>query len=380
MDFTTMTIEQLQERRSAIAADIDNPDADLDALENEARAIKDEIENRKAAESKRAEIRSAVADGQGEVTKNFKTEEKRMKDIKEFRNSAEYMDVYAEYLKSGDDTEIRAALLSTNADGGTIAVPDFVHEYVKTAWDENDIMSLVERVSYPGNYIVNFEVSSSGAVIHTEGSGAVDEEDLVEGIVKLVPEYAKKWKSFSKTVMALRGQAFIDYIYREITHHIVKVIADNLVRAIAALPQTATSTSPSAAKITAAPAVGTVAGAFANLSDEASDPTIIMNKLTWSDFKNAQYAANYPVDPFEGFRVRFSSALPAYSAATSGQVYMIVGDLGQGAIANYPDGETVEFTFDTLSRKKENLVEVLGELMVGAGVVADKAFALVAKA
>ena len=36
MDFSEMTIEQLNERRSAIASEIDAPDADLDALEAEA--------------------------------------------------------------------------------------------------------------------------------------------------------------------------------------------------------------------------------------------------------------------------------------------------------------------------------------------------------
>ena len=63
MDFTNMTVEELLERRSAIAAEIDAPEADLDALEAEARAINEEIENRRAAETKRNEIRSAVAGG-----------------------------------------------------------------------------------------------------------------------------------------------------------------------------------------------------------------------------------------------------------------------------------------------------------------------------
>lgn len=379
MELKEMTIEQLEERKAQIVEELDKPEADLDALENEARSIKEEIEARKAEHAKKEEIRKEVANGAGEVKESLK-ETNNMKDIKEFRNSAEYSELYADYLKSGDDTEIRAALLSTNATNGTIAVPDYVHEIVKTAWDENDIMSLVERVSYPGNYVVNFEISGTDAVIHTEGGQAVAEEDLVEGIVTLIPEYAKKWKSFSKTVYALRGEAFVRYIYNEIAHRIVKAIADDLINKIATLPQTATSTSPSAAKITAAPAVGTVAQAAANLSDEANDPTIIMNKLTWGAFKAAQYAANYAADPFEGFRVRFSTKLPDYATATSGQVYMIVGDLRHGAIANFPNGESVEYTFDTLSRKKENLVEVLGELMVAAGPVADKAFALVAKA
>ena len=392
MNFSEMTLEQLEERKEEILAGLDAPEADLDALTEEMRGITDEIKARIAekiedeakeearqAEEKRAELRKMVASGEGKVVEKIEEEKREKMDVKELRNSAEYIEKYAEYLKTGDDEEVRAALLTTNAEGGTIAVPDFVYDIVKTAWDKNDIMSLVRRSDLPGNILVNFEISGTDAVFHKEGSGEVEEEELIEGIVKLVPEYAKKWKSFSKSVYALRGEAFVRYIYDELTYRIIKVIADTLVTKIAQLPQTATSESPSAVKITAAPAFGTIAEAIANISDEADDPTIIMNKLTYAAFKKAQYEGNYAADIFEGVRVRFNSKLPAYSAAAADQVYMIVGDLDHGALANFPNGESIEFTFDTISRKKENLVEVLGEVMVAAEVVADKAFTLVAK-
>lgn len=382
MEFSTMNTEDLIERRKAIGVEVETAAGEaLDALEQELDGINAELEARKAAETKRQEIRKAVASGAGEIVAEIKEERKSdMKDIAEFRNSKEYVDLYADYMKSHDDTEIRAALLSTNATNGTIPVPDFVYDIVKTAWDSNEIMSLVDRVSLPGNLQVQFEISGSPAVIHTEGSGAVTEEDLVEGIVTLIPEYAKKWKSFSKTVYALRGEAFVRYIYDEITYRVIKVIADTLIGKIAALPAAATSTAPAAAKITGTPAVGLVAEAMGLLSDEATDPVVVMNKASWSAFKAAQYAGSFDVDPFEGLRVHFNNSLPAYGTASSGAVYAIVGDFREGALANFPNGEAVEFTFDTLTRKKENLIEVLGELMVGVGPVASNAFTLIAKA
>ena len=75
MEIRDMTIEELMERRTAIAAEVDAPEADLDALEAEARAINEEIENRKAAETKRNEIRTAVANGNGETKEKFESEE-----------------------------------------------------------------------------------------------------------------------------------------------------------------------------------------------------------------------------------------------------------------------------------------------------------------
>lgn len=177
----------------------------------------------------------------------------------------------------------------------------------------------------------------------------------------------------------MRGEAFVRYIYDEITYRVFKKLADALIGKIALLPQTADADDVSAAAITAAPALGTVADAIAHLSDEAVNPTIVMNKLTWSAFKSAQYAGQFSVDPFEGLRVVFNNSLPAYSAASAGDVYMIVGDFKEGALVNFPDGEDIKFTFDIYSRKKEDLVEVLGEVYTAFEAVADKAFTLIKK-
>lgn len=381
MDLKEMTIEQLEERKSAIASEIETDGADLDALEAEVKSINTEMETRKAEEAKKAEIRQAVAQGAGTVVVEAPKEERAQMDMKEVRNSKEYIDAYAEYLKTGNVEEMRSAtaLLTENVTGGEIAVPDFVYDIIKTAWDRNEIMSLVNKVNLAGNLKVNFEISGSDAVVHTEGSGAVSEEELNEGIITLVPAYIKKWKSFSDEVMSMRGEAFVRYIYDEIAYRIIKKLADTLIGLIATLPQTATATSVSANIVKAAPAVGTVAQALGNLSDEATNPVVVMNKATWAAFKAAQYANGFNVDPFEGFAVHFNNSLPAYADASEDDVYAIVGDFGEGAIANFPNGESIEYTFDELTRKKEDLVEVLGKVYVATAPVADKAFALITK-
>lgn len=376
-----MNIKELEARKAELSGQLETADMDqLTKIEEEVRSINKEIESRKEAESKRVEVRNLVASGKaGDVVEKHEERAMKKKEIKEYRNSAEYVEMLAEAIKTEDFAEVRDALLTTNAEAGTIAVPDFVYDIVKTAWDRNEIMGLVEKTGLKGNLKVNFEISGGEATIHTEGGDPVPEEELVEGIVEIIPQYVKKWKSFSDEVMSLRGEAFLRYIYDELAYRIIKKMADQLVSIIAALPQTATSTSPSAGLVTAAPAIGVVAEALGELSDEAANPVVVMNKKTWSLFKAAQYAGQYAVDPFEGFDVHFNNSLPAYADATDGDVYMIVGDFGEGALANFPNGESIEYKFDELTRKKEDLVEVLGKVYVGLGVVADKAFALVAK-
>lgn len=378
MDFTTMSTEVIEARIATIKEEI--PTAEAERLA-ELRSELEAIEQRRAVAKAEAEERAKVAEMElPEITPSPKEEETRkMADIKEFRNSVEYVNAYAEYIKTGKDEELRS-LLTENVENGTIAVPDFVLDTVKTAWDKEEIMALIPKTSIKGNLKVQFEISGTDAVIHTEGSGAVSEETLTEGIVTIVPANIKKWISISDEVMAMRGEAFLNYIYAELTMKIMKKCADEIVRLIVALPTDATATSVSANKIAEAPAMATVAKAIGNLSDEASNPVIVMNKLTWAEFKAVQYANGYGVDPFEGLKVVFNNTLPAFSNASAGQVYMIVGDFGQGAIANLPEGEGINFKFDELTRKKEDLVEVLGRMYVGLGLVANKAFVNVTKA
>ena len=264
-------------------------------------------------------------------------------------------------------------------------MPDLVWDIVKTAWEREEIMQLVRTISVDGNFKVQFEVSGSEAAVHTEGQTATSEEELILGVVTLTPESIKKWISVSDEVVDLRGEAFLRYIYDEITYRIAKKTADQLIGKIAQLPQ---SLSPndagvydtvSAAKITKAPALGLVAEAIANLSDETRDITIVMNKLTYAKFKEVQYAAGYGIDPFEGARVRFNNTLPAYDAANGNAVYMIVGDFYNGTLANYPNGEGIDIKFDDTTLMTADLVRILGRRFVAAEPVADKSFTLVAK-
>ena len=373
-DFTDLSVEQMEERKLELAELAKTQDADLDAIEEEARAIATEIETRKAEEAKKVEIRQAVAEGAGETIETLPTEERKIMSNEEIRNSKQYIDAYAEYMKSGDDKEVRA-LLTENGTNGTVPVPEFVYEIVKNAWQKEGIMSRVRKSYLKGNLKVGFEISADGAYVHSEGSGAVTEEALTLGIVNLVPETIKKWISVSDEVMDLRGEEFLRYIYDELTYRIAKKAADELVGKIVAAGTSSSSTAVGLPQVTQTQiAVGNIAAALGNLSDQASDPVIIMNKLTWSAYKAAQYAASVPVDPFEGLPVLYSDKLPAFSAATTGICYAIVGDLGEGALANFPAGENIQLKYDDMTLATSDLVRVIGRMPVALGIVGPASF------
>ena len=379
MNLKNMTIKELEERKAAIAIECDKEGADVDALLEEARAINAELEERKALESKRAKIRDMVAAGTGSVVAAAPAAE--TKSFDEIRSSHEYNVAYANYIKTGKADECRA-LLSENATNGTVAVPVYVEERVRTAWEKDAIARKVKKSYLRGNLSVGFEISSDGATIHTEGSGAVNEENLVLGIVSLVPQSIKKWISISDEALDLSGEAFLNYIYDEITYQIAKKAVDELLAKIVALSTTATTTAVNVGVVTATQAsVSLVAQGLGQLSDQTSpqNTLLVMNKLTWSAFKAAQAANGFNYDPFEGYEVAFNNSLPSVTAATSGEAWMIIGDFTEGAQFNFPNGNEITFKFDDLTAATSDLVKVIGREFVGIGVVGPKAFCKVVK-
>ena len=60
MELKEMTIEALEERKSAIVAELDVEGADLDALEEEMRSIVAEMEARKQAEAQKNVLAEAL--------------------------------------------------------------------------------------------------------------------------------------------------------------------------------------------------------------------------------------------------------------------------------------------------------------------------------
>ena len=377
-EIMALDTEQIEARSAELTSEIEIAETNeaMDAIQNELDAIEERKAQIKLEVEQRKADMAAVIQGQGDVIEEVKDERKVT--TMEVRNTPEYINAYAEYIKSGNDKECRT-LLTENV-SGSVAVPEFVYDIVKTAWEKEGIMSLVRKSYLKGNLKVQFEISGSDAVVHTEGAAAVSEETLVLGIVTLVPQSIKKWISISDEVYDLRGEAFLRYIYDELTYRIAKKAANELIAKIEACGTVSTTTCPGVPKLTAAsPALGTVAAAMALLSDEAANPVVIMNKATWGAFKAVEYAGSFPVDPFEGLPVLFNNTIKSSAAATTGETYAIVGDLGHGALANFPNGEGIDFKFDELSRKKEDLIEVLGREYVGLGIVAPEAFVKIVK-
>ena len=377
-EIMVLDMEQIEARSAELASEVEAAETNeaMDAIQEELEAIEERKANIKLEVEQRKMDMAAVIKGQGDVVEEIK--EERENNTMEVRNTPEYVNAYAEYIKSGKDTECRA-LLTENV-SGKVPVPEFVYDIVKTAWEREGIMALVRKSYLRGNLKVGFEISGSDAAAHTEGGNAVSEETLVLGTVNLIPQSIKKWISISDEVYDLRGEEFLRYIYDELTYRIAKKAADLLIAKIEACGTLSTTTCVGVPKVTQSSiGLGSVAAAMAQLSDEAANPAVIMNKATWGKFKAAQAAGSYGYDPFEGLPVLFNNTIKSFDAAATGNTYAIVGDLGHGALANFPAGEGIEFKFDEMTEMTKDLIRVLGRQYVGLGIVAPNAFVKIVK-
>lgn len=345
--------------------------AELDSLEAEERAINEAVaeEQRKAdeeAEERRAMAEEIVEEKPVEV-KEIEIKEKKM-DI-EVRNTKEYIEAYANFVKTGDDKEARS-LLTENATNGTLPVPTFVADIVAEAFKESKLLSRISKMHVRGDLKVPFEYDAPIATVHAEGDSAQLEEALKIGYVKIQNQTWKKWVGISDEALDNQnGEDLLRYLYSEIARGIVKAREKAVCDAILNAPQTATASAPAVAKTgSAAGALTDIIDAEALLGDGAEDIVVILSKADYATYRGLQMAATYGVDPFDGLEVIKCE----YATAP------IVGDL-KGVMENFGRGdEEVQIKLDDKTRMKEDMVDVLGRLPSGIAVVGNKFFAKVA--
>ena len=378
MEIKDMTLADIESRLAELDNLVETSEntEEISAMTEEVRSLQERKVELEAIEERKANAKELEENKPTETvnTIEVKEEERKMQKIEEYRNSEEYVNAYAEYIKTGKDEELRALLTTNVGSAGEVAVPDFVYDIIKTDWTKSGIMSLVKKISVQGNMKVQFELSAGDAVIHNEGSGAVSEEELTLGVVTLVPESIKKWISISDEVMDMKGQAFLQYIYDELTYRIALKAESVLINKIKTLSTSASENAVCAKKVKAGAAVGTIALALGQLNAEATNPVVVMNPATKAAYINAALTNNIAVDPFQGLKVILTNALPALSAASENDVYAIVGDFGYGALANFPNGEQIQIKVDDKTDMAKDLVKILGREYVAVEPIANRAF------
>ncbi len=368
-EIKTMTLEEIEERRKALAEEIGGADmerltainAELDAIEERKREIKTQAEERAKAVQEVLEM--PAADPIIE-----KREEKKMTD-REYRNTPEYIDAYVAYLKTGDPAEFEkrmpapagsSVVMSENAIGGNIAVPTYVEDKINATWENNELLRRVRRMAVKGNVKIGVETSATGAVIHSEGGDAITPEELVITYVNLVPEYVKKLVKVTHTVLELTGTSFIDFLYDEIEYELAKKICEEIENKLDVSGLVNTSYAAGESLTTA-----DIIAAEGELEGDAN-PVLITSRTNAAALKAAALGANYGYDPFDGLDVIYMNGFGSGAGLTLG--YLVDPS---AIVVNFPDGGEPKFIFDEFTEADANIVRIVGRLAMACAVVAQ---------
>ena len=374
------TMQEIETRKAQILEEMNQEGADLEGLKKEMEELRENAQQIRDTAAKAEETRKAIAEGaKGVVIGETRKAEQASKTVDEIRGSQEYMEAYARYMISEDPKECRALLTSNATSGGQLPVPTLVDTIIRTAWENDQILSRVRKTYFKGNLKVPFEREADPAYEHSEGTTAITEEDLTLGVVEMKPGMIKKFIRLSDEIVAIGGEPLVRYIYEELAHQIILKLSKLVVSDISGAGTSHTSSAIGIPKIEGSPDLSIVVTAEANLSDEAENVVVIINRLTAAAFHQAKVAGNFAVDPYDGLTVLYSSALPAYSTASDNAVWMIVGDL-DGAQVNYPEGEGIVTKWDDLSEAEADMVKVHGRQYAGHAVTGPGRFVNVKKA
>lgn len=380
--------EQFEENKRAFEK------SDLEARESLLKANEDFESEVKVLDEEIAELeehRAKLADVEERMSllgnvKSEKVEERKKMEVKDRFDTPEYRHAYVEWLKTGDNSELRALTTDlTNA-----PVPTILADEIETAWAEyGKISNMVSVVQIKGIFETLYEASATGAVWHDEGSDAPTEQEITLGTITITPKMIKKWISWTDELEALADDMLLRYIGREVPHYVIQLL-DNAI-----LTRTDSDNkgvigivgNDNAVAVTQELSFNAVNVALAELSTW-ENITVVMNPATF--FNNVMGLVDTTGRPiyqvmtdnagkpryyFGGYPVEFTDALEAYSASST-DPYMIVGNF-KGYKLNLPQGKQVITVTDRVSLSREDKVYLVGRLFAGGNITKQGHFAVV---
>ena len=225
MNFKELSSEELIERRSAIGTELDAPEADLDALEAEVRAINEELETRKNAEQKKAEVREAIANGEQPVNKIKEFNEVEKMEERTFApETIEYRDAYMKNLQGKPmSIEERAAL-----SGASYVIPTETLNKIYGKLEENQLIKEIDALYVPGYVSVPTAATVNDANWIAMASASTDSADAM-GTVSLTAKKLIKTIEITADIQAMSIPAFQGWLVNKLAQKMEAAICAAIV-------------------------------------------------------------------------------------------------------------------------------------------------------
>ncbi|MDD7603195.1 MAG: phage major capsid protein [Firmicutes bacterium] len=378
-------MKEIEKRLAEIKSEVEKPDANLDALEEESRKLSDEYEKLQERVAG-AERRQKILDGaqrEGVETRRFGNQEQDTEERSYGADSPEYRSAYLKQMRGIELSDVEErAMTSASSSAGPVIPTQTMNKIISKLHQYAPLLDEIELLSVPGNVKVPAEGTTIEASIHAEGATITAAGDTMT-YVELGMYEITKLITISKTVELMSVDAFENWL----TDKIARNVADKITGLI--LTGTGSSqahginaitwdesnsvTVAKASALTVAnidSVVGLLNGAY-----DAGAKWIMSKKTFFGDFRALQDNSKNKViskegDTWyvEGYPVSFDERMTIHEA--------ILGNLRRGYIGNMPEEAHVTSQFVV----RENSYDFLGSAMFDGKVQAVEAFVKIAKA
>ena len=209
-------LNEIETRLSAIAQELEKDDADVEALERETRALKEEKDAIVQDAERRRKLREQIAAGGGRVVRTFGEEgrEERTYDVE----TPEYRSAWLRNLQGKELTVEERAAVTASAAIPTQTMNQIIHRLELTP-----IIAAVDVTYIPGNVTYPVEGTVNAASWVAMGTAATDSGDTINsvtlGAFKLI-----KTVEITADVMAMSIDAFEAWLVSRLANKIAVAV------------------------------------------------------------------------------------------------------------------------------------------------------------
>lgn len=231
------TMKEIEARLAAIAQEVEVDGADLDALETEARSLKEARQSLMATAEKRSRILADVATMTGTPAVETPKTEARCFEIMSHEAvvaTPEYRSAFCKYLQTEKrsapnftDLERRAWTTATSS-GGAAVPKELVDKIWEKVYQSAPLLQEITLYHVPGELTIAVEGTTADPAEHTEGATITAAEDTLISVNLGQYEICKLTKA-SKSINKMSIPAFESFIVGSISKGLGRFIVKRII-------------------------------------------------------------------------------------------------------------------------------------------------------
>lgn len=226
------TLKEIEARLAAIAAEVETDGADLDALEAEARSLKEARQQLLDAAEKRNKILAAVSGMTGTPAVETPKPETRSFDNmtrEDVIASPEYRSAFAKKMLGRDMTDVESRAWTSGASSAGPAIPtELANDIMKKAHQVAPLLGEITLLHVPGGVTYAVEGTTNDAAEHTENASQTAASDTLVKVT-LTGYEVTKYIQVSKTVKRMAIPAFETFLVSTLGEALARLLVKRII-------------------------------------------------------------------------------------------------------------------------------------------------------